>query len=349
MINQTPVAFKEWKGAGFGLNSKLRIIWNLTNQCIYDCPICATNSGKDKVCKIDHEKKKSILLSLSSINGFIEKLDVSGGDPLLDPKDRKLIRLINQSFPYSKVTVTTTSEGLERMSANELVETVRECDITYDIPYSECIPTCREYAYNLNNIRKLEQLRNSGINIEFNIHIPIHPQTTKEEMIESILEDLYRIQPKSIKFIRLMPVGRMGKESIKNYQPEKFLSIVKEIAKSKKYDFDMSLNCSLRVKCGKTKCNMKREKIGIDCDGNVFTCIWGAYIPNFLNNIKDNPFYLGNLLEETMYEILTSPKSIKYFKDKKEPVDYCRVCSYVYNNDMDNPEDGLKNFEFDWE
>lgn len=360
LINQAPGAFPENYMASYDLNSKYRIIWNITNDCYYNCPICATNSGKGFKCETTTKEKEKILLSIASINKHIERLDISGGDPLKSKKDQEIIKLANRVLPYASISVTTTGEGLKNVDISQFKDIIQACDITYDIPYKRCMENCREYDYNLSNIRQIEGLRKTGINIDFNIHVPIHEETISKDIVYNILSDIKDIRPKEVKFIRLMPVGRATEKVSENYKPEKFLQYVKECKKELNIDFKMSMNCSLRVRSvDKNKqplcqCKMLEEKIGIDHKGNVFTCIWGAYLNIDNDDIKKNPFYIGNCLEKPLCDILTDKHALKYFSNnyingqKVEPnSSYCRVCAYAkYQTiNLDSKQsDGLKYF-----
>ena len=80
---------------------------------------------------------------------------------------------------------------------------------------------------------------------------------------------------------------------------------------------------------------MLKSKLGIDSCGHVYSCIWGAYIPEFLGkDPKENPFYLGDLKEDTLYDIITSPKVIKLAKQLEQKADGCRVYGYVMDKEF---------------
>lgn len=356
LINQSKIAFAEKIYNSYEVFSNYDIIWNITNECDFECPICATNSGKGCKCSLSYNEKLKVLLNLSSINSSIGHLDISGGDPLKNPKDRELIKKVYQILAYTDVRITTTGSALEKLSVNDVTTIVKKCDITYDIPYKVCsdkLQEYREYNYNYYNFQQLEKFSSSGINVEMNIHIPILPATMDEKLISMILEDLHKINPSEVKFIRLMPVGRMEASSIIEYNPKFFLETVYKICEKNNYKFNIKYNCSLGVcikdrKNGGTlrSCDMLRRKLGIDCNGRVYSCIWGAYIKEFSNgNYADNPFYLGDLTKNTMLEILTSPQTQKRLKRMENNMKQgCRVCAYV-NMKKDGKNGNDDNYE----
>lgn len=81
---------------------------------------------------------------------------------------------------------------------------------------------------------------------------------------------------------------------------------------------------------------MLTHKLGIDCYGRVYSCIWGAYIEEFCKNefsYLENPFYIGDLTKNTMHEILTDAKTQKLLQKLREwdwtQSEGCRVCAYA--------------------
>ncbi len=320
LLQKAPYAFSDNR-LSFGESDKaFRIIWTITNKCKYDCKLCATNSSWKADGGLEYEKKQKVLMNIASINLNIASLDISGGDPLLDTNDQKIIQQCYRLLPFTKISVTTTAAGLDCIPVSEVSNTVRSCDITYDIPCKKYEnekegehpkKRLRTYEYNKSNFQKLLGIREAGLMIDLNIHVPIHTETTNRKDIESLLEDLNKIQPKSIKFIRLMPVGRLSPEAITGYKPEEFMSLVDQIVKEKGYDFKkISMSCALKTqpnifRNNKARaCPMRDEKLGIDSNGNVFACMWAAYLKKY-EKVEENPFYLGNLLEESLYDIIS--------------------------------------------
>ncbi len=344
LIQKTPYAFSDNLLSYQESSRTFRIIWTITNKCKYSCNMCATNSGPDIKDSLTFEQKQKVLMNLASINLNIESLDISGGDPLLNVEDQKIIRQCYRLLPFTKISVTTTALGLDRIPLSELSNTVRNCDITYEIPYKKYEyekdiqnpERLRPHDYNKSNFEILMRIREAGVAIDLNIHVPIHPETTNREDIEALLEDLEQIHPKSIKFIQLMPVGRLQADKIRDYDPKAFMELVDEIVSEKKYDFSISVSCALKtidnILPGKRSrsCPMLEEKLGIDSKGNVFACMWAAYLSEYENkDVKENPFYLGCLMNESLDEIIK--KSYPEIKKLKEDSNgKCPVCAKSY-------------------
>ena len=349
LITQSKSAFFEMYPKGFDIGTSYRVIWNITNRCDYNCPICATNSGKNNKDKLDKETKLKILRNLATINGHLDTLDISGGDPLYSSEDREVIREANNILAFTRVSVTTTGRALQKVPFDEIVRTVKNCEVTYDTPYNICnekLQDFREYEYNRDNYKALERFVSSGIKIDLRVNVPLLPALAEDKrLIQDLLKQIYAINPTSVKFIRLMPVGRctlMSENSIEN--DKNYLTLIEEIVDQQAYKFETTPNCSLGVRIKKStseknycrQCEMLTHKLGIDCNGHVYSCIWGAYIKQFCSSnasYEENPFYLGDLKENSMYTILTDAKTQKILQ-KLNSIDWnksgsCRVCAYV--------------------
>lgn len=91
-----------------------------------------------------------------------------------------------------------------------------------------------------------------------------------------------------------------------------------------KYNSDLSQNY----------CNLLEDKIGIDHLGNVYSCAWAGNIGN-LNEC--NPFYLGNVLENDLVNILFKNQKVEKLMTKiNNPEKHCRLFSYL--NSSPKPE-----------
>ena len=175
------------------------------------------------------------------------------------------------------------------------------------------------------------RLKQEFINV--NIHVPILSINYDKEKIRELVSRIKEINPNHVNLLRFMPVGKASSrlDDIENYNPIEFINFFKEELHKQNCTIDYKIHCSLRSllntssNCG---CNMLEEKIGIDKMGNVFTCAWVSGIDY---NAKKNPFYLVNLLEDDLIDILNSYNTKTKYREGK--VDHCRVVSYVYSKD----------------
>jgi len=92
------------------------IIWNITNKCPYDCSFCCLDANSP-VQDISLEDKLKIVRNLDSDS---IRIDVSGGEPLIDEENILVMRELAKKFGRDKVSITSTGKGLVRVNLKEL-------------------------------------------------------------------------------------------------------------------------------------------------------------------------------------------------------------------------------------
>lgn len=321
------------------LDKPLKIIWNITNKCPYNCNICCTDSNSE-TRELSYEEKIRGLVSISTLKDYIKEIDFAGGDPLANKNDKEIIKYANCIFNMNVISVSTTGKSLKKIANENLEKLFGSCDLTYDYPLEDEKHDKRESDYNFQNFEQAKRLKNIGMKV--NIQIPILPSNLNEKIISKLVKDIKEISPDSITLLRYMPVGKKSIEnypSLQEYDPNKFITIFNNQMKEQKVDVQVKLQCALRVKYSKCKadnyCNMYTEKIGIDHLGNVYFCAWGGNIKS-----EDNNFYIGNIIEKDLKDILIESKKIKSLKHKlNEKRNACSVFSYL--NSENRTEDDL--------
>ncbi len=287
---------------------ELRVVWNLTNKCPFQCAICAASANKREVKDVDKFKILDSLLSVNAIH-----IDFSGGDPLFDRGDYEIIRKASMQISPNFISVSSTGFSLANYSDPELMEISNSYDLTYDFPVLYNHLDKRDVRYNYFNLEQGYRIKSLGLSL--NIFIPL--QDMDDIIIQQLANDLCILNPDSISLMRLMPVGECSFSSVtfdevKMYN--KFVSFLSD------YKGIIKPTCSLRTKLGIEKgCNMFSEKYGVDHLGNLFSCIWASDI-----GVENNPFYVGNLLNSSFSNILKSSKESFNFKKNK-----CLVYHYL--------------------
>ena len=268
---------------------KLRIVWNLTNKCPFNCQICAAAANFRKSSYIN---KELILKSILTIGKNNVCIDFSGGDPLMEKNDINLIRKAVGIIGKENISISTTGLSLEKLTDKEILDLSQSYDLTYDFPIKYNYLDKRDINYNLKNFEQGKRITKLGLDL--NIFIPL--QNMKNYLENELVKDLIELNPKSISIIRLMPVGSLFNQNIIDFNEKEAYNNLKSKLLQNNYKGDIKATCSLRTVLKHVKgCNMINDKYGIDHLGNLYFCIWAADI---LNN--DNPFLLGNLLENDM-------------------------------------------------
>lgn len=306
-----------------------RIIWNITNECYYDCPICATNSSSSTRCSTNLNDKQKILYSIATLNGYIESLDFSGGDPLKNKDDREIIKLAKRLLPFTKISISTTGQGLSELIVKDCVELIENCEITYDIPIDEYSTSkhrsYRDSTYNQDNLKMIHSLRDKGVRINLTINVPTYDFFRDVEYLKSLLKDISKMKPDSVKFIRMMQVGGNCDQILDKHWEhlDEIIESAKQIKAKEKYDFEIISNCSLRAKKD-GYCPMFDQKLGINHEGKLFSCIWGCYLKT---SCGENQFYLGDLCKKELYEIIVDYSTMKKIDALKQKLNTdCPVC-----------------------
>lgn len=346
----------------------VHIIWNITKQCPYKCKICATHDESRP--ELSTEKKLQVLNHIFSAKDQISTLDFAGGDPMFDQGIRTVIMQAINSLGEEHISVTTTGKGIQAMetvSETEISKLLRRCEITIDASHENLALNPKESSFSRNSpeygVCNYEKIQSMSENIQhLVINIPIIDDDLMDSEIDTLafkLSQLKQNYPEidiEAQIIRLMPVGAfndsyMDIEKYKEYQP---INVVKKIKVCvEKIGIPCRYHCSLRVLpilggCD-SRCNMLDRKIGIDCSGNVFACTWGAYLHLPENcDIRHNPFYLGNLVDSELINILNGQgnkteayKRISREISNRSPKPYCAAISWFFKNVMNENNDPL--------
>jgi len=317
------------------VNGGIKIIWNITKECGFSCPICATHDDKRE--ELSLSGKKMVLFNILSETQNIRHIDFAGGDPLLNNDSKSIIKHAIDILGESKVSISTTGKGIKNLLEDEKRTLLTNCELTFDS--SNKIMQFRqngEYGY----LNERFARENANIYGSLSINIPVLENLQNNEAyLEELIKIINELKVSKVTLLRLMPVGKMKDISSypNDYNP---LSVIDKFRDSINKKTDVHLHCAFRWKYSDGSCNMLTEKVGIDCAGNVFTCAWAGYL-----NCKprDNPFYIGNIHEKTLTNILSSKEAedIKY--KMKNKCKHCCVFSYIYSpaNDMFKHNDPL--------
>lgn len=311
----------------------LKIIWNITNKCGYNCEICATDSDRNE---LDFDGKKQVLNSILSIGiQNVTEVDFAGGDPLFVEDSIQIIHSAISILGKEKISVTTTGKGINnaiKMGKN-LSHLLYNCEITIDELGHVPKYLRKDTSYVESNRDAIKCVNKNIVNLTINV--PILNTEIDRTDIRRLVDEIAEINVSniSVNLIRLMNVGRMNSYQYpSSYFPEHFVKTFMEYAKNTCIK-NVHIHCALRGKISGSHCNMLSEKIGIDCSGNVFACAWGGYIDGYDKyNISKNPFYIGNLLEKSLLELLADKRASELEQlIRKNPTNHCRI--YCYDNE----------------
>ena len=335
-------------------SGKIKVIWNVTSKCPYNCAICATHDDNRE--ELELKDKYKVLNSLCTAKHLINNLDFAGGDPLWNDENITLIHSAMNQLGNDTVSVTTTGKSLSALSKDSFPEKIGHCEITIDASHYELqsgtesalgnVASRNENEYSKSNIESISLI--SGYAKSLTINVPLIDDDLSDAEINNLVKKIEWIKTHTmgididVSLIRLMPVGKLSnnidKDKYSLYNPIPIINKIRTMLKE--IDIVCRLHCSLRVLPSFNNdivdchCSMLENKLGIDCAGNVFACAWGGYIQNGDDSVTKNPFYLGNLTEVPLMRILDGAYSTKPYSDiiceidNKNYREYCSVVSY---------------------
>ena len=345
----------------------MHIIWNITKKCPYNCAICATKD--DSRQELSTEEKLQVLNHIFSAKDKIRTLDFAGGDPMYDSGIRTVVMQAINSLGDEHISVTTTGAGIQAtqgISEEEISTLLKKCEVTIDASHENLAQASKTSTFSRNSPEycnnNYQQIQHASENLQhLIINIPLLDDDLSDSEINNLISKLSKLKQDyseiqvEAQIIRLMPVGAFHNSFViseyKNYQP---INIAKKIkANVENIGIPCRYHCSLRVLpeigvCDR-RCNMLDKKIGIDCSGNVFACTWGAYLHTSSNNdIKQNPFYLGNLVSSSLRSILegqngrtSAYRRISRDISNQSHKTYCEYVSWFFKQASDENNDPL--------
>lgn len=323
------------------LPNNIKVIWNLTDQCSFDCHFCATKRNTLLNDELNFDKRIHIAEELRKIDGL--RLDFAGGDPLFDKESRKAIEHISKYMIKNNVTITSTGVGLSALKLEKLISYCQEFDISYDFP-SDWSSTHRDGDYNKRNYAMMKAVIDAGAKV--NVLVTLSDHNSGERIVDFMIRDLQKIRLNSITLLRLMPVGKQLYHQYPSkdiYDPSKAIKLFQQ-----SFGKLIKLHCAFRASLdGESNyCNLLAEKIGLDNSGNIYACAWAGYLKDIPN--LDNPFYLGNILDNGLSTIFRSQRYEEIRNNlRNSNRKFCKIFSYLeggYEGMYENMDAHFRNY-----
>lgn len=296
-------------------DTKLSIIWNVTYKCPWDCAFCVMDASCNcERSELTLEQKIEVIKNIDIANC---KIDTSGGEVLFNKEENMIILgKLSEKLGKENVGVSTSGFGIDDELAKNLSLIVSEVEMTMD-----AVPG-RPYEYRQIGYHKVAG--NAAVALKGNgVFVGLQTVLTREHYDQrDILDQLYiwmkEHEVDEWSLIRYFPSGRGEKFEQLALSEEENLELVdyiKELCtdeKGPKLDVHYLLPGSTKD----SQCRCVKKSIGILPDGSVTSCFWGL---DENGSIKDSKFYLGNLLEEKLSEILSGARAQYWMQ-------YCGKC-----------------------
>ena len=161
------------------------------------CCVTANNSQDD----LSLEEKLAIVENLDSDS---IKIDVSGGDPLIEAENINVIKALSSKLGRLNISITSTGKGLENVSLSELSNYTSEIGFTYD--FSDKFSTHRPDEYNEHNLSLAKRVSQKGIPTI--AQTPLIKVNIGEEIINGIYTNLYLAGIDKLLLMRFLESGK---------------------------------------------------------------------------------------------------------------------------------------------
>lgn len=309
------------------------LIWNITRQCPWDCAICCvdavppcTHNEHIEPQELSYREK---VLVLNNLEGFVPKIDISGGDPLVISDSLPLLEECSARFGKENVTLTATGATLGRIDTDFALKHIGELNFTYDMPQ----PTdsdVRPLTYSTANLSEALRFIEAGLSLR--AECPLTTRNIALHDVERIFWDLHSTGIQTLLITRMFPVGR-GSSNVKLVpSPKEYriaLSRLRQLEAQHSYP-RIKVQCALRFFEGyehfNNPCDLVRYSFGLMSNGTLLACPW-AYARH--GRPLDDAWVLGNLAVSPLNEILKSEKAQYYKAHLDDNFGHCKVFSWL--------------------
>lgn len=312
----------------------VKVIWNLTRLCSWNCLICCVaavhvnNMQKDEIHKrmVNVGKELSLSDKLKIVDDLcenkIDSIDFSGGDLLLRDDDIKLVQYAATKFPKECLSISIPGTRLNSDLANSLKNCISKIEFTLD-NVEEDKDGSRPKGY-------VETVKNAiKVCKKEKIHVSVSTVIKRGNCSQRTLSRIYNFllanDVKEWEILRYYQVGRATDIYALVPDETKLLSAIQYINKLIQENvIDISFQHSLENKInGIVKCNALSRSIGILADGVVTACAWGL---GYNGSPIDEKFILGYMPKQELKSILSSEKAIQWNHSKfKNGKPVCQV------------------------
>ncbi|MEK7508440.1 MAG: radical SAM protein, partial [Patescibacteria group bacterium] len=229
---------------------------NVTNRCNFRCIHCCFNSGETMLPEFSLDKIKNILKEFKTLGG--ERIDITGGEPLLRPDLPKIIKIgkdLNLKIELVTNSSLLTDEKLKLFKQLGLDAIAISLDGSDYQTYKKIRPI-KQNIYKL-IIENIQKCVNYGFPVKINTVV-----------FNSNLDDLAKINELAIKwgakehgFYYFTPVGRGAKSSTEVVDPMRWLTYIRQTLLKSKDKIKLSLENPLLdsnlTKDADTSCYLK--------------------------------------------------------------------------------------------
>lgn len=289
------------------LKSPITAVWEITDNCNYNCPHC--RAGYEMKCD-DSILEKKIVNEL--INAQVLSVNLSGGEPLLN---KRITSIVEKLVSNGIDTGISTNGWFFIDKAEELIDKgLSFVQVSVD-GSPELHDNFRGVsgAYN-RAINSLKYAKNAGIRTQMNVTIT----SANIGMLDYNIEVAKEIGIDRVFFRRVVPEGFGSTNRFILPNKEDYLCAIKKLMKIKIKGLDIAIddpiiNVLNEENLNSIGCTAGIKSIGISSNGNVYPCIF------FRKRI-------GNLKNETINDIWQNSDILKKLRNRD--IGECGECKH---------------------
>lgn len=292
---------------------KLTVIWDVTRYCPWDCKICCMGASDNQCCmekELNMEQKRKVAEQLEELKrtGVNIRVDLSGGEIMMNRSHMELIKMVSEALGKDAVGISTSGIGIGDAEAAFFAKYVHDVELTMDlVPGEEYL--FRKKGYHATAAKAVDTLKRAGVSV--GIQTVICRKNCQRESMSSLLDWLCEHQVDQWSILRFFASGRgevyreLEMTAEENLQAVHMIKDLCDDREGNKPDLDFHYLMPGHEKSSDV-CRCVRKSIGILPNGNVTACFWALDREMV---IKDEKFYLGNVLETSLSEILRGKKA----------------------------------------
>lgn len=199
------------------LKSPLSVCWQITTKCNLNCKYCLSSSGCQGEYGLDTKQAIDIINQLGDVG--VNRLDFTGGEPLIRKDIGKLIQCAKYNNINTIVTTNTTllnDENIEQIKQADLIQ------ISIDGPKDIHNEQRQEDVFE-KTIDNIKRLKNEGCKLRLNSFI----YNSNKQHVEYLIKLSKELDVFSHLFIIFTPQGR-GKDHLEEIIEEEEVEKIKE-------------------------------------------------------------------------------------------------------------------------
>lgn len=311
--------------------NRINVVWNVTRLCPFACSFCCVSAIRTKGFRqinplnddtpvVEGElsfNQQVAVLDQMKADDF--KVDFSGGDVLINPRNVDLIVQASEKFGQENIGLSIPGTFISPEVLEKLSGKVSDIEITLDnIPSRK--DKHRPLNYGSIAVKGVKKLVDAGFYV--GVQTVLRCGNMSPETLKKLLLLIESLGVRKWSLLKLSPVGRLHNRS--DIIPED-----REYARATEFIEKICARSGVRPHFqylmpnhnrNSFRCRAVRDSIGITPSGKVSACFWAL-------QSDGEPFddvVLGKVPEQNIYKILKSEKSCKWESFGDRP-NYCGI------------------------